>query len=94
MAIKYGHFTSWLGLPEHAVEKDLSKSSSTIKVLLNQQRQSTRTTQGKDTMVIFTEPDLDHGIKTQFVYAATIYAGQINTDQTGRFPVVSSKANK
>jgi hypothetical protein len=37
---------------------------------------------------------LDHGIKTQFLYAATIDAGQIYTDQTGRFPVVSSKGNK
>jgi hypothetical protein len=44
--------------------------------------------------VIVTEPDLDHGIKTQFVYAATIDAGQIYTDQTGRFTVVSSKGNK
>jgi hypothetical protein len=36
---------------------------------------------------------LDHGIKTQFVYAATIDAGQIYTDQTGIFPVMSSKGN-
>jgi hypothetical protein len=41
-----------------------------------------------------TEPDLDPGIKTQFVYAATIDAGQIYTDQTGRFPVVSRTGNK
>jgi hypothetical protein len=61
---------------------------------LNQQRQNARTTKIKDTKVIFTEPDLDHGIKTQFVYAATIDACQIYTDQTGRFPVVSSKGNK
>jgi hypothetical protein len=61
---------------------------------LNQQRQNSRTTKIKDTKVIVTEPDLDHGIKTQFVYAATIDAGQIYTDQTGRFPVVSSKGNK
>jgi hypothetical protein len=60
---------------------------------LNQQRQNARTTKIKDTKVIVTEPDLDHGIKTQFVYAATIDAGQICTDQTGRFPVVSSKGN-
>jgi hypothetical protein len=40
------------------------------------------------------EPDLDHGIKPQFLYAATVDAGQIYTDQTGRFPVVSSKGNK
>jgi hypothetical protein len=44
--------------------------------------------------VIITEPDLDHGIKTQFLYAATIDAGQIYTDQTGRFLVVSSKGDK
>jgi hypothetical protein len=44
--------------------------------------------------VIVTEPDLDQGIKTQFVYAATIYTCQIYTDQTERFPVVSSKGNK
>jgi hypothetical protein len=44
--------------------------------------------------VIITEPDLDHVIKTQLVYAATIDAGQIHTDQTGIFPVVSRKGNK
>jgi hypothetical protein len=40
------------------------------------------------------ETDLDQGIKTHYVYAATIDAGQIYTDQTGRFPVVSRKGNK
>jgi hypothetical protein len=41
-----------------------------------------------------TEPDLDQAINTQYIYAATIDAGQIYTDPTGRFPVVSSKGNK
>jgi hypothetical protein len=93
-AIKNGHFTLWPGLTEHAVEKNLSKSTSTTKGHLNQQRQNARTTKVKDPKVIMTEPYLDQGIKTQYVYAATIYAGQIYTDQTGRFPVVSSKGNK
>jgi hypothetical protein len=93
-AIKNGNFTSWPGLTEQAVEKYLSKSTSTTKVHLNQQRQNARTTKVKDPKVIITEPDLDQGIKTQFVYAATIDAGQIYTDQTGIFPVVSSKGNK
>jgi hypothetical protein len=93
-AIKNGHFTSWPGLTEHDVEKRLSKSTSTTKVHLNQQRQHARSTKVKDPKVIITEPDLDQGIKTQYVYAATIDAGQIYTDQTGRFPVVSSKENK
>jgi hypothetical protein len=92
-AIKNGNFSSWSGLTEHAVEKHSTKSTSTTKGHLNQQRQNARTTKIKDTMVIVTEPDLDHGIKTQFVYAATIDAGQIYTDQTCRFPVVSSNGN-
>jgi hypothetical protein len=61
---------------------------------LNDKRQNARTTKVKDPKVIITEPDLDQGVKTQFVYAATIDAGQIYTDQTGIFPVVSSKGNK
>jgi hypothetical protein len=83
----------WPGLTEHAVEKHLSKSTSTTKGHLNQQRQHARSTKVKDPKVIMTEPDLDQGIKTQYVYAATIDAGQIYTDQTCRFPVVSSKGN-
>jgi hypothetical protein len=53
---KNGHFTSWPGLTEHAVEKHLSKSTSTIKGHLNQQRQNSRTTKVKDPKVIITEP--------------------------------------
>jgi hypothetical protein len=93
-AIKNWHFTSWPGLTEQAVEKHLSKSTSTTKGHLNQQRQNTRTTKVKDPQIIITEPDLEQGIKTQFIYAATIDAGQIYTDQTGRFPGVSIKGNK
>jgi hypothetical protein len=90
---KNGNFSSWPGLTDHAVEKHLSKSTSTTKCHLNQQRQSARTTKIKDAQVI-EEPNIDHGVKTQFVYAETIDAGQIYTDQTGRFSVVSSKGNK
>jgi hypothetical protein len=87
-------FSSWPELNEHNVEKYLSKSTSTAKGHLNQQRQNARTTKIKDAQLLDSETDLDHGIKTQFVYAATIDAGQIYTDQTHRFPVVSSKGNK
>jgi hypothetical protein len=92
--MKHGNFSSWPGLTEHAGEKHLSKSTSTTKGHLNQQRQNARNTKSKDTKVITQDTDMDHGIKTKFVYAATIDAGQIYTDQTGRFPVVSSKGNK
>jgi hypothetical protein len=47
----------------------------------------------KDAQLLDSDVDLDHGIKTQYVYAATIDAGKIYTDQTGIFTVVSSKGN-
>jgi hypothetical protein len=59
------------------VEKHLSKSTSTPKGHLNQQRQHARSIKVKDPKIIIEEPDLDQGIKTQYVYAATIDAGQI-----------------
>jgi hypothetical protein len=93
-AIKNGNFSSCLGVNEHTVEKHLSKYTSTAKGHLNQQRQNARITKIKDAPLLDPKNDIDHGIKTQFVYAATIDAGQIYTDQTGRFPVVSSKGNK
>jgi hypothetical protein len=76
-AIKNGNFLSWPGLTEHAVEKHLSKSTATTKGHLNQRRQNARTTQIKTTSAGSQESDNDHGIKTQFVYAATIDAGQL-----------------
>jgi hypothetical protein len=39
------------------------------------------------------ETDLDKGLKTHFIYAAILDAGQIYTDQTGRFPVISIRDN-
>jgi hypothetical protein len=87
-------FPSWPGLNEHNVEKDLSNSTSTAKGHLNQQRQNARTTKIKSAQLLDSENDQDNGIKTQFVYAAIIDAGQIYTDQTGIFPIVSSKGNK
>jgi hypothetical protein len=92
-AIKNGIFSSWPGLNEQNVEKFLSKSTSTAKGHLNQQRQNARTTKIKDAELTDSESDPYHGIKTQYVYAAAIDAGQIYTDQTCIFPVVSSKGN-
>jgi hypothetical protein len=42
-AIKNGNFSPWPGLTEHVVERHLSKSTSTTKGHLNQQRQNART---------------------------------------------------
>jgi hypothetical protein len=77
------------------VEKYLSKSSATVNGHLNQQRMNARSTKIKEEKnQVTTEGDLDYGIKTNCIYAATIDAGKIYTDQTGRFPLISSKGNK
>jgi hypothetical protein len=88
-------FKSWPGLTERAVDRHLSKSSATVKGHLNQQRMNARSTKSKEEEIFFsTDADLDDRIKTNCIYAATINSGQIYTDQTGRFHVVSSKGNK
>jgi hypothetical protein len=82
-------------MTECAVEIHLCKSSATVKDHLNQKRMNTRSTNIKEEENCGnTYTDLDNGIKDNCIYAATIDAGQIYTDQTGRFPVVSSKGNK
>jgi hypothetical protein len=94
-AIKNGNFTSWPGLTEHAVEKHLSESSATLKGHLNQQSMNTISTIIKEERnMVTTEGGLGYGIKTNCIYAATIDSGQIYTDQTGLFPVISGKGNK
>jgi hypothetical protein len=83
-AIQNGIFSSWPGLNEHTVENHLSKSTSIAKGHLNQQRQNARKTKIKNAPLLDPENDIDHGIETQFVYAATIDAGQMYTDQTDK----------
>jgi hypothetical protein len=39
------------------------------------------------------ESSLDDGIKTHCIYAAVVDAGKIYNEQTGRFPVISSRGN-
>jgi hypothetical protein len=77
------------------VKKHLSKSAATVNGHLNQQRMNTRSTKIKEeTNKVTTEGDLDYGRKTNCICATTIDTGQIYTDQTGRFTVISRKGNK
>jgi hypothetical protein len=94
-AIKNGNFTSWSRLTEKAVDKHLSKSTATVKGRMNQQRVHARSTQIKkeEDCKIEAKTALGSGLKTHYVYAATVDAGQIYTYQTGRFTAVSSRGN-
>jgi hypothetical protein len=94
-AIKNGKFASWSGLTEQAVGKHLSKSVATVKGHLNQERMYAQSTQPKKEpeCSMDLEVNSDGGLKTHCIYAAVSDAGQIYTDQTGWFPVISSRGN-
>jgi hypothetical protein len=90
-----GNFSSWPALTEQAVEEYLSKSSATVKGHLNQQRMYARSTQPKKEKECNMESETysDKGLKTHCIYAAILDAGDIYINQTGQFPVISSRGN-
>jgi hypothetical protein len=76
-AIKNRKFSSWTGLTENALEKNLSKSTATVKGHLNQQRMYAILTQPKKEPAcsMASESNPDDGIKTHCIYAAVVNAG-------------------
>jgi hypothetical protein len=94
-AIKNGNFTPRPGLTELAAERDLSKSSATLKGHLNQQRMNARSTKIKEEeKCVNTDANLDNRIKKNCIYATTTDAGQIYMDQTGVFLWFPAKKTK
>lgn len=86
-AIAAGYFTTWPGLTVDLVIKHLPKSDASIKGHLRQQYQNIRSTKPPPTPSA-TEP-------THLVYSTTFDpTGKIYTDQTGRFPAISSRGHK
>jgi hypothetical protein len=104
-AIKKNFLTTWPGLTAANVRQHLPKSLATAKGHLDQTRknikstrvQPTQQSQPEDDDFAASPPAVD-GATTNHVYATVIaydgLTGQIYTDQTGRFPVQSSKGMK
>ena len=97
-AIKKGFYSWWPGLTPNLISNFLPKSEATIKGHMAQQRQNIRSTKNQ-TIVTPTEPPPTITDFTSndphFIYL-TVYQcqGAIATDQTGAFPVKSSKGNQ
>jgi hypothetical protein len=89
--IKNGFFSSWPGLNEHSFEKYLSKSTSTAKGHLNQQRQNARTTKIKDTQVLDSEADQDHGIKHNSYMLQQLMQDKYTRIKQADFPLFPEK---
>jgi hypothetical protein len=100
-AIKMGFFNTWPGLNQENVRKYLEKSIATEKGHMDEERagkrSTTRTTDNKQSEITTVKTQETGNRRTHYIYAAveaTDETGQIHSDQTGRFPVISSRGNK
>eukprot|EP00804_Cyclotella_cryptica_P018370 CCRYP_015487-RA/>CCRYP_015487-RA protein AED:0.13 eAED:0.11 QI:0/0/0/1/0/0.5/2/0/1281 len=94
-AIRNKHLTTFPGLTVEAVNKHFPDSDETQKGHMRQARQGVRSTKipDEDALLNFKPtPGVKHKDVYLRVYDATKKA--MYTDQTGRFPVVSSRGNK
>ena len=98
-AIDSNFFATWPGLTADAVRKFLPKSLNTAKGHLKAARKNQRSTKVAPVppplMTTPSSPSQEPAVRTNFVYTKVVeVTGQIFTDQTGRFPVTSSKGNQ
>ena len=92
------------GIKDALVQNNLPKSIATAKGHLRQDRQNVRSTRNTypDTTIsnppVMTTPPLpsqEDKARTQMAYLQTIeFTGKVSTNQTGRFPVTSSRGSK
>ena len=97
-------FTTWSGLTSDAVRKFLPKSLNTAKGHLKTAPKNLRSTTKNSPNPAITFPSTvmttppsnpEPPVRTHFVYPKVIdITGQIFSDQTGRFPVTSSRGNQ
>ena len=92
-AIKRNAFISWPGLTANLVSKYLPKTEATIKGHIRQKYKGTQSTQ--PTKLIKQEvPEIISKRTNQLFLNVTEFSNKIYTDQTGRFPVTSSRGYK
>ena len=100
-SIENNFFTTWPGLTSQLVKKHLPKSLPTAQGHLKMVRQHVRSTKPRllaapnPTVMTNAVPSSGPHIRTNLVTIKCInLSGKIATNQTGRFPVTSSKGNK
>ena len=95
-AVKAGHYISWPGLTADAVRKHFPESEETQKGHLKKQRQNVRSTKQKIRLDEINEDTaLTQTLAKQNLFVKVINAeNTVYSDQTGRFPIQSSKGNR
>ena len=91
-AIKKGNFCTWPGLTSSAVIKYLPPSLATAKGHMQQQHKNIRSTKPKEVDTMSRNKDKSEEGYFEVLPIAT--TGKTFSDQTGRFPVTSSRGNK
>jgi hypothetical protein len=95
-AVKNSHLITWPGLTEQAISKHLKMTPATAMGNVNQRLQNIQST-SKVSITYDIEDEavtpVGLGSKTHLVYTVVIDQGQLYTDLTRRFPVISSKGN-
>jgi hypothetical protein len=91
-AVKDGHLITWPGLTEDSINKHLKLTPARAMGHMSERRQNIRST-SKAPIANSPTPDTDMGSKTHLAYAVVVDQGQLYTDLTGKFPVISSKGN-
>jgi hypothetical protein len=95
-AVKNGHLVTCPGITEEMINKHLKLTPATAMGHMNQRRHNIRSTSKTPiTAAIDNVPatDTNLGTKTHLAYAVLVDQGQLYTDLTGKFPVISSKGN-
>lgn len=104
-AIEAGFFATWPGLTLDLVRKHLPKSIATAKGHMRQQMQGVRSTKPKmpptqasthnNVPIDEFQPTSNSPTRTNSYHMQAMeFTGQIFSDQTGRFPITSSRGNK
>ena len=100
-AIETGFYTTWPGLTADLVRKHLPKSEATVKGHLKQIRQNLRSTKRTPPPKPNPNSVMTTGTPSEPVRANKLVTfkiieleGKVFSDQTGRFPITSSRGNK
>ena len=94
-AINNNFFTTWPGLTTSLITKHLHKSSVTIKGHLRQQFKNIQSTKTPNSISTAMPSMTTSEVRTHWVAAQAIEVqGSTFSDQTGRFPITSSRGHK
>jgi hypothetical protein len=94
-AVKRGHFVTWPGIAEEAINKHFKMMPATAMGHMNQRRHNIHST-SKDTISDMEDEVVTPvitGVKSDMVYTVVLDQGHLNTDLMGRFPERSSKGS-